>query len=329
MDLICYLQPGWEPEIRPGQISREWMDNTPQAFAYRCLPLSIANAHGWEVPCPLTFEAFWTGRGGVEDVLIRIPPGGKRDPAPVSIFGNGVLTFHIYGLIRTPPGWNLWVGGAPNWWKQDIHPLSGIIETDWSPYSFTMNWRFTRPGSWIRFEQGEPICFFFPVPRGALEVMTPKYVPLKAVPELLEQFRAWSRSRDAFREEVEKNPPTAPSARWQKLYYRGVDMLDRSCPEHQAKLHLKAFVTENETSPPESMLPGIDSVVANPDERLRDIKIKTSPVVLGRALGAVMHALAKGGDPTTLATLLAPVGLGPNEAKWVIQAALEHRRPAE
>ena len=49
MDLICYLHDGWDPDIRPAEPRRDWMDETPEAFAYRCLPLNIANAHGWEI----------------------------------------------------------------------------------------------------------------------------------------------------------------------------------------------------------------------------------------------------------------------------------------
>ena len=49
MDLTCYLHPGWSPRIRPAEPTRDWMTNTPKSFAYRCLPLNIANAHGWEI----------------------------------------------------------------------------------------------------------------------------------------------------------------------------------------------------------------------------------------------------------------------------------------
>ena len=54
MDLICYLRQGWEPLIRPAEPTREWMDRTRLSFAYRCLPLNIANAHGWEILCPVS-----------------------------------------------------------------------------------------------------------------------------------------------------------------------------------------------------------------------------------------------------------------------------------
>ena len=47
MDLICYIHPSWRPLIRPAEATREWMTDSPESFAYRCLPLNIANAHGW------------------------------------------------------------------------------------------------------------------------------------------------------------------------------------------------------------------------------------------------------------------------------------------
>jgi hypothetical protein len=49
MKLIAYLIDGQTIEIRPASARREWMDQTIDSFAYRCLPLNIANAHGWEI----------------------------------------------------------------------------------------------------------------------------------------------------------------------------------------------------------------------------------------------------------------------------------------
>lgn len=241
MDLICYLHPGWAPLIRPAEATRDWMTATPEAFAYRCLPLNIANAHGWEILSPCAFDARWWGGTGTDQVDIRITSGANTAPAPVSLFGQGVLTFHIAGLFRTPPGWNLWVGGSPNQPKDGIFPLSGIVETDWAPYTFTMNWRFTRAHRWVHFDAGEPICFFFPVQRGYLETVTPRFVSLEDNPELLRQFQEWSRSRTEFQARMARATPAAGADKWQKDYYRGVDPDGRPAADHQAKLRLKPF----------------------------------------------------------------------------------------
>jgi hypothetical protein len=242
MDFLCYLHEGWRPLIRPAEPVRAWMDATPAAFAYRCLPLNIANAHGWEILTPSGFSAYWRGGDGVEDVIIRCDEDMPSIYTPVSLFGQHTLTIHIQALFRTMPGWNLFCGGSPNTAKDGIAPLSGVIETDWAPYTFTMNWRFTRRNHWIRFEAGEPICFIQPVERGALERMEPKFVPLADNPEAARQFAAWSRSRDAFQAEVAKTRPAAATEQWQKRYYRGLDMDDRpAVADHQARLRLKPF----------------------------------------------------------------------------------------
>jgi hypothetical protein len=224
------------------------MTATPESFAYRCLPLNIANAHGWEVLSPCTFEARWTGGIGTDEIDIRLSPGSKPDMAPVSLFGQGVLTFHIAGLFRTPPGWNLWVGGSPNRPKEGVYPLTGIVETDWAPYTFTMNWRFVRRNHWVRFEAGEPVCFFFPLQRGYLQTVTPKFMPMKSDPEVMRQFKEWSRSRDEFHARLAREAPRSGSDTWQKNYYRGVDTDNKpGAPDHSTKLRLSPF-TDLETS---------------------------------------------------------------------------------
>lgn len=242
LDLICYVYPAWDPRILAASPRRGWMDDTPDRFAYRCLPLNIANAHGWEMLSPCGFEAEWNGGGAVGDVEVRPDPGTPEHLAPVALFGQGVLTFHVAGLLRTPPGFNLWVGGPPNSAKDGIAPLGGVIETDWAPFSFTMNWRFTRANHRIRFEENEPFCFFFPVERGLAERVRPRVAPIEEAPDLKAKFEAWSKSRDAFQTRVAADPPPAPADRWQKFYYRGTDAAGAPGPaDHQAKLRLAEF----------------------------------------------------------------------------------------
>jgi Family of unknown function (DUF6065) len=248
MDFLCYLHGGWDPLVRPAESTRPWMDATPESFAYRCLPLNIANAHGWEILSPCDAEALWTGQTGAEGVIVRNAPGTAKHNQAVSLFGQGTVTFHIQALFRTPPGWDLFITGSPNRPKDGIMPLSGVVETDWSPYSFTMNWKFTRRNHRVRFQRGEPICFVFPVQRGALERMDPKVVDLEDNPALYEDFKAWSRSRDEFQANV--GQARSPTERWQKRYYRGVGMADeKPVADHRTRLRLKPFAA-GEPSPP-------------------------------------------------------------------------------
>jgi hypothetical protein len=242
MDLTCFLHPGWQPLIRPAPAKRDWMDGTPESFAYRCLPLNIANAHGWELLNPCAFDAQWNGQTDTGAITIRPDAEAPIANAATSLFGQGILTFHIPGIFRTPPGWNLWIGGSPNAPKDGIYPLTGVVETDWSPFTFTMNWRFTRPNHWVHFDAGEPICFFFPVQRALLDDVKPAMAPIEAEPGLLDRFQEWSGGRDAFVLRMANEPPAAPADKWQKHYYRGVDMSEKEqIDDHRTRLRLKPF----------------------------------------------------------------------------------------
>jgi hypothetical protein len=242
MDLTCFLHDGWEPDIRPASPRRDWMDETPDAFAYRCLPLNIANAHGWEIGAAINCAARWDGGIGVDAVEVWTEPGAPTHRGPVSLFGQGVLTFHVEGIMRTPPGWNLWVGGPPNSAKDGIAPLSGVIETDWSPFTFTMNWRFTRAGEWVTFDRGEAIAFFFPVQRGSVEAFAPRFAALNSDPDLARQFADWNASRTQFHRQMADAPPSEASGTWQKFYYRGINAAGcKGAVDHRTKLRVRAF----------------------------------------------------------------------------------------
>ena len=78
MELTCYLHEGWRPKIRPAEPTRPWMDQTPESFAYRCLPLNIANAHGWEILAPAAFDAYWNGGAAISDVIVQPDLGDVR-----------------------------------------------------------------------------------------------------------------------------------------------------------------------------------------------------------------------------------------------------------
>src|SRR3569833_4769675 len=89
MDLKCFVFPGWEPRIRAASPKRDWMDQAPEAYPYRCLPLAIANSHGWELLNPCGFEAEWNGGLAVEDVVVRPDPGARPEDRPSRCSARG------------------------------------------------------------------------------------------------------------------------------------------------------------------------------------------------------------------------------------------------
>ena len=240
MRLICYPTSGAAPKLVPAPVERDWMERTQDGFAYRCLPLNIANAHGWLILNEAPFLAEWDGDAGLDAVAVQ--PATPDDAVlGASHFGFGVLTFHVNGLFRTEPGWDLLVTGPFNRTKDAIQPLSGIVETDWSPFTFTMNWKFTRKFAPVAFERGEPFCMIFPVRRGAVEQVEPEFRRLEADPEVHEAYTAWAESRRAFNAGLTVAGSAAAAEKWQKDYFRGTARFGATPDDHRTRLRVKPF----------------------------------------------------------------------------------------
>ncbi|MCB1474338.1 MAG: hypothetical protein KDJ68_16050 [Rhodobiaceae bacterium] len=224
-ELKCYRITENASPIAPGRSQRDWMEATPSRFAYRCLPLSIANSSGWEIRMKAGVSIYWNGGSLIEDFRIVWDEGASpADHNCGSHFGSGIVTFHTGYLFRTDPGWAIWARGAPNAVKDGIQALEGLIETDWLPFPFTMNWQMTRPGH-VRFEAGEPYCFITPVQHQVLDTIEPQMYELAENPELASDYRAWSQSRNEFNARLKEQDPEAIKQGWQRNYMRG-HMLD-------------------------------------------------------------------------------------------------------
>ncbi|MBT5435350.1 MAG: hypothetical protein HOK83_17005, partial [Rhodospirillaceae bacterium] len=76
--LRIHVLPDFEIDIVPAPVTRAWMDATPDRHAYRCLPLNIANAYGWQILNPSSFRVRWDGGSGREALTIDGGTEGER-----------------------------------------------------------------------------------------------------------------------------------------------------------------------------------------------------------------------------------------------------------
>jgi hypothetical protein len=215
--------------------------NRTGGHAYRCLPLNIANTYGWVLLNTKTVLVKWDGGDGTSSIEIESLDSSCGYIDVESHFGFGILTFRISALFETEPGYDLFVTGPINAIKDGIQPLTGIVEADWAPFTFTMNWKFTRPYTPISFLEGEPICMLFPMKRGFLEEIRPELKPLAAAPEKETEFKDWVASRDAFSRDLKIAGTEAARLKWQKEYFRGRSKFRKAPADHRTRLRLFEF----------------------------------------------------------------------------------------
>jgi hypothetical protein len=243
MKLIAYKTYDYNCQrLVPAARTREWMDKTPGSFAYHCLPLVMANSLGWfvinDVPCEMEWDGTEPSAG------LQVWPTEELNDMqkfmmPSSHFGSGVVTFHAEFMFCTEKRITLITKGPANMPKHGIAPLEGVIETDWLPYPFTINWKMTAKNVRVRFERGEPIAQIIPYPTDMIIDMEPEIRSLQSNPELLAKYEDYRKKRTVFNEKFKYH-----ATKRQKYYVRGEDSLGNKYPEHITDWKVKPFVSK-------------------------------------------------------------------------------------
>lgn len=224
----------------PAPAKRDWMDASSQRHAYRCLPLAVANAYGWQLLLPADVVVRWNGKSELSDISVFC----DRPYQVVSNFKRGVITFDVSYIFRTPPGYHLLVTGPSNSFKDGVAPMTAVIETDWLPYTFTFNYQLTRPGE-FRWQSGEPYAQLCVVQAGLQETVQPLIRNLAENPELAADHEAWVRRRSDLRARQAAGDREAWKEAWGRDYFLGryADGRTAEAP-HTIKLCLKAAIDE-------------------------------------------------------------------------------------
>lgn len=231
---------------------RQWMDATPHRFAYRCLPLTIANQTGWWVTNPVGFTAVWDGQREPDAIEIRFDAEPELWSKWINNqFGEGIITWNTPFLFRTrPQGSRLLVCGPANVFKHGIQPLTAIIESDWMSMSFTMNWKFTAANVPIRFNAGEPLFQAIPIGTnlcGDLERASVRYMKLADDPEVAKAYIEWSEGRREFHEQKARGEMQADG--WQRDYFVGRDASGReAAPAHMTRVQAPKVIRVGKTA---------------------------------------------------------------------------------
>lgn len=319
--LKCYALVEDPCELVPAPPERAWMDHYASRHPYRCLPLSIANSNGWLVLCPVPIEIEWDGSTAVEALKVRalkpLPGGRKTEHFATSNFGHGIVTFHTDYIFQTPPGWDLVATGPFNAPKFNAYPLTGIIETDWLPYPFTMNWRMMSPGK-MMFEEGEAFCFIFPIPKQALIDTQPEIHRLTDNVELNRQQESFRLSREDFFKKMAEGDTEARKQGWQRYYFTGQHPDGTRVEGHMNKLRLKDPIDKR----PKLATPAMINISAGVNDGLRE---KTAPKPdFSQLLGAKgQSSFALGGATMTMTTTAALSPAAKPARRWEEGSALD------
>jgi hypothetical protein len=220
--------------IQNPSAKREWINKDPQQiFAYSCIPMTNASESGVWIVADSSFNVFWNGGKLLQDVIFTFDSEDDKKNSLVSVsshFPTGIITFSLPFIFRTPPGWGLYVSGCPNFPINGLQALEAIVETNWLPFTFTMNYKITEPNKVVRIEKGMPICRIIPHQLNLNEKININLKKISDDKNLMNKWKEWSDSRFAWNSSLRdkskngdnKTPPYSNSLR-QNFYRDGTD----------------------------------------------------------------------------------------------------------
>ena len=236
-------------DIKPGVKKREWMDETPNGFAYRCLPLSMANMTGWDIYPREDFIISWDGQYNQSGLVIHHPD--TQPEYVTSTFGSGIFTVHTGMLFKTEKEWDMLVTGSPNHPVSFASPLTGVVETWWNDFTFTMNWKLHTAGTYI-WPKGRPLCRVLPIP-AEYDIVT-EVIDLKDDAEKQAAYQQWADDRTRIVEEIDQVYSTGvdgktvkagkPKTEWEKNYYTGKRKNGEMISGHKIKRTFPQFTKD-------------------------------------------------------------------------------------
>lgn len=223
-------------KLEQADFRRQWMDETPNQYAYHCLPLKIANQIGWVLKNPTSFNATYVNDDFESSVKIEFDNLNDQEKYGFDIsshFGNGIITFTLPFIFKTPEPWCIWARGLPNYYKDNVCFLEGIIETFWTHMSSTYNIKLIEKDKKIRFEKDEPLAFFTITNLKEIDESTIIFKNPQENKKFSDDFKVWKDKRS------EANNNYTRKEIWQKHYKKGVhDQTLEKNKDHKSKINL-------------------------------------------------------------------------------------------
>jgi len=211
-------------EFKQLPVKRDWMDETDNAHAYKCFPLSLTNSLGWGISFPEDITFIWDGIAtSSEPDHVKILSGHKY---AYTARENATISFKTGLLIKTPENVTMLSMPPPNYILDGVQPLTALISTSFFKGEFPAAWRITRPNVEITIKAGTPVMSVIPISLGELNNSQANIRPLY---ELGPNFFL-----DGDYSKIVKDINN--SGRWTNFYRDAVDHHGKKIGDHEVKV---------------------------------------------------------------------------------------------
>ena len=215
--------------INQPNIKRSWMDNTWEAHAYHCFPVSLGNQLGWTLSFPEDIVFIWDGINDSSPDHVKILKGEKYAYAGRA---NATISFHTGIAFRTEEDLSLAHLPVPNNFIDGAQAFTTLMSTSFYDGEFPCAWMITRPNIEITIKANTPIVSIVPINLKKLNNSEIQF-------ESISLMKTNSIDMNEYSNEIYK---LNREGVWADFYRKSVDHKGNKIGEHQVKsikLHIK------------------------------------------------------------------------------------------
>lgn len=209
-------------QISQLSVKRDWMDNTWEAHAYKCFPVSLTNQLGWGISFPEDITFIWDGINDASPEHIQVLAGEKYVSTGRA---NATLSFNTGISFETEDNISLLQMPVPNYPRDGVTPFSTLMSTSFYTGDLPCAWIITKPNVEITIKANTPVIAIIPIDLSDLQNSEIEFLPLSKKPQPKVNM-------DDYSETVYQINRTG---KWTNFYRDAVDHKGNKLGSHQVK----------------------------------------------------------------------------------------------
>jgi hypothetical protein len=213
-------------------VKRDWMDETSDAHAYRCFPVTLTNSLGWGLSFPEDISFVWDGISDTSPDHVKILSGEKYVHANRA---NGTISFNTGLMFKTKEDLTMFQMPVPNMFWEGAQAFSTLISTSFFSGELPCAWRITKPMSVITIKANQPFIALVPISLSGLQ-------DSEIILDDVENMTHENKYDCDPNEHIETVNKIVASGKWTNFYRDAIDYKGNKVGSHEVKslrLHVK------------------------------------------------------------------------------------------
>lgn len=220
-DILVYKNSEDSANISQLSVKRNWMDNTAEAHAYKCFPVTLTNSLGWGISFPEDISFVWDGISDTSIHHVRVLSGHKYCNLGRA---NGTISFKTGLVFRTNENTSLLQMPVPNLFTDEYQSFTTLISTSFFQGELPCALRILKPNQIITIKANTPISSIIPISLSEIQGSSISY----SGTEILKPSEYGEKHLDMVKEKTSKGL-------WTNFYRDAIDPEGNKLGNHEVK----------------------------------------------------------------------------------------------